>query len=916
MTRPIVVRADTLDLQGQDSPSAKDHSQHNLPAGTGSNQLGPHQAAEIRHVQQERQSEELNLQDAWNQAVDDQNPQSPSQYRAGVEDSAHDDRFHSQHNGTHNHQDGEHTDDEDPDQSEEDDDDMMDRMSSSPSIDDEDIDFDFVYALHTFVATVEGQANATKGDTMVLLDDSNSYWWLVRIVKDSSIGYLPAEHIETPTERLARLNKHRNVDLSQAMLGDNMEKSKNPLKKAMRRRNAKTVQFAAPTYVEASDYEYDTEDEESALLADAYNNASAQGEEGPDTNHAEHRELGDGSDETRSRMSDSSGSDDAKDVKPPIEEPLGSPTLVDSTEAAPLKSRKGTPRNADSFLKDDSAEPRRITLTPNILRDDGSSMSSLEKTRSTSFESVEKVAAPPEKVKDEKKKKEKKQGMLSGLFRSKKKDKKGKSDEDGAGETEKVSGEHSRQNSGQTSPVLDKSMSNPDKRGKLQKTQPAPSNGNMMAAAPAAVAVAPVSFEPATQQTQQHTQSSQARAEEPPTQFFAELEGSQVAYEAPTGQEEQIRDIQSRQSTRSPEAQPQLQQSSSMAALTAITNRMRPNSDEPQMKKQKVKKAKQRVELDDFDALSEEDEDEEEPERLSESPVDINHNTYMHGTEAVHIPMNIEDRDNSTPGQQTPDERASEDDERTSSPSMIDVPTEGNHLDEEAKQRSTTNLSEGTETTDDDPTPVPSGPQSPAGAMFQPWQSGLPHLKHAPTPPPARSAPFPPATKAPQQGEESMQRSVVTPSQAYPRRAPSLSSTASTRPSPSPSPVSATDSAASKGSWSDASLRAWLDGGEGNDIKDMLVVIHDKSNVQPVSRDHPLMQGLWTQERSTCSRMMGELDGLLSGFLGKKQYRSKGGLFSSASKGVTTTAAASGGDANKPISSIGSTTTTPPVVGA
>ncbi|CAK7267306.1 protein phosphatase regulator [Sporothrix epigloea] len=54
----------------------------------------------------------------------------------------------------------------------------------------EDIDFEFVYALHTFMATVEGQANATKGDTMVLLDDSNSYWWLVRVVKDSSIGEL------------------------------------------------------------------------------------------------------------------------------------------------------------------------------------------------------------------------------------------------------------------------------------------------------------------------------------------------------------------------------------------------------------------------------------------------------------------------------------------------------------------------------------------------------------------------------------------------------------------------------------------------------------------------------------------------------------------------------------------------------
>lgn len=42
---------------------------------------------------------------------------------------------------------------------------------------------------------MEGQANAAKGDTMVLLDDSNSYWWLVRVVKDGSIGmYLPQIH--------------------------------------------------------------------------------------------------------------------------------------------------------------------------------------------------------------------------------------------------------------------------------------------------------------------------------------------------------------------------------------------------------------------------------------------------------------------------------------------------------------------------------------------------------------------------------------------------------------------------------------------------------------------------------------------------------------------------------------------------
>lgn len=47
------------------------------------------------------------------------------------------------------------------------------------------------------------------------------------------------------------------------MLGDNAEKSKNPLKKAIRRRNAKTVQWSmTPIYVEASDYDYSSDEDE------------------------------------------------------------------------------------------------------------------------------------------------------------------------------------------------------------------------------------------------------------------------------------------------------------------------------------------------------------------------------------------------------------------------------------------------------------------------------------------------------------------------------------------------------------------------------------------------------------------------------------------------------------------------------
>ncbi|KAJ3229644.1 hypothetical protein HDU78_008910, partial [Chytriomyces hyalinus] len=50
-----------------------------------------------------------------------------------------------------------------------------------------------------------------KGDNLKLLDDTNCYWWLVKCVKMEEIGYIPAENIETPSERLARLNKFRNI---------------------------------------------------------------------------------------------------------------------------------------------------------------------------------------------------------------------------------------------------------------------------------------------------------------------------------------------------------------------------------------------------------------------------------------------------------------------------------------------------------------------------------------------------------------------------------------------------------------------------------------------------------------------------------------------------------------------------------
>ena len=53
-----------------------------------------------------------------------------------------------------------------------------------------------VYAIQTFAGNAEGQVCVLRGDTLQLLDDSNSYWWLVRTIKTGEIGYIPAENIE------------------------------------------------------------------------------------------------------------------------------------------------------------------------------------------------------------------------------------------------------------------------------------------------------------------------------------------------------------------------------------------------------------------------------------------------------------------------------------------------------------------------------------------------------------------------------------------------------------------------------------------------------------------------------------------------------------------------------------------------
>ena len=186
------------------------------------------------------------------------------------------------------------------------------------------------------------------------------------------------------------------------MLTDQEEDRKtnplNPLKKAMRRRNVKTVQFAPPTYVEPSDYgatsdEEEEGGEEATLVGD--DGAESQSQEQARTNIevAAVEPLATRDIQINGRsidMGEQDPRDRAREQATTTETSRSSDELLERTEdGTAAKSRKGTVRNTDSFFKDDGVETRKINLTPSLLRDDSSS------TFSKSSESTVKIKPPP-----------------------------------------------------------------------------------------------------------------------------------------------------------------------------------------------------------------------------------------------------------------------------------------------------------------------------------------------------------------------------------------------------------------------------------------------------------------------------------------------------------------------------------------
>ncbi|KAI1648514.1 uncharacterized protein F4817DRAFT_364382 [Daldinia loculata] len=646
----------------------------------------------------------------------------------------------------------------------------------------EDIDFEFVYALHTFVATVEGQANATKGDTMVLLDDSNSYWWLVRVVKDSSIGYLPAEHIETPTERLARLNKHRNIDLSATMLGDQAEKAKGTAIKTAIRRRKKTVTFTAPTYVDYSDPEFSSDEEEDDSEKELEEQGSQQQKQ------EQKGSTDDVSDDDESAKveplkpkglqkqvkSDSTKTDDKDNTLSPVQN-----NRRDSSDIFDPKgervTRNGTVRNTDSFFKDETIETKKITLTPGLLRDDNEPRISSDSKESLRQRPSLDKELTPDRNKDDKKKrekdkkeKEKKPSAIRSFFSRKDKKKSLDDDDDSFGKRSLDATAEMTEKDMEEAHVADADLSPEKANGpqrntsKLQKNQPRtdPSPTRKPAIAP-----------------------SQAGSERGPM-LASEARSNNVANVPPAT----LRIVESDR-LESPDRSSQKNEKGS--SKSAVTKESKP---------QKVTKAKSRLELDDFDS-PEEDETASQPTRTP--------------PELTQQPPETKQTRPTLPGAY-PD-------------SYISTQTAASELSDQTIK-----------------------PQRPAGEE---------RLSESPVQVSPVMSSNPPALMVDTSSQEGQSSPASSPS-------PELVDTEN-RTHGKQDSVATSTSAATTPTWNDASLRAFFD--SGSDIRDLLVIVYDKNDVTPAGPEHPVIGSLFREQNARLAEITTQLDNMLGDWLARKQ---------------------------------------------
>ena len=270
------------------------------------------------------------------------------------------------------------------------------------------------------------------------------------------------------------------------MLGDQAEKSRNPLRTAMKRRKTKTVAFAQPTYVDYSEIEYSTDEED--LESEYFSQQDAQARQSGSQAASDSEVEDEGAKveplKPRSQQGpngdpqkQSSGGDGANG-RAASGMARNSEEIFDAKSAeGPKKSSDGTVR--DSFFKDDTVETKKITLTPNLLRDDNAPRSSTESKEAKQRPSLDKldkesILGKDDKKKSNKKEKEKKPSAIRSFFSRKGRKDSDATDEEILGKRSMETDGHDREfddDEGQISP--ERAVNSPQRHpSKLQKQQP------------------------------------------------------------------------------------------------------------------------------------------------------------------------------------------------------------------------------------------------------------------------------------------------------------------------------------------------------------------------------------------------------------------------------------------------------------
>lgn len=273
------------------------------------------------------------------------------------------------------------------------------------------------------------------------------------------------------------------------MLCDQAEKSRNPLKTALKRKKAKTVQFAGNTYVDPSDVEYSSEEEELEAEYLAQQQRQQQQQQQQQAAAAAEADVVDETAKVEPLKPRGAQNGKAESKKPDGSGDAASGKALSRTSEeifdtrggdGPKKTSDGTVR--DSFFKDDTVETKKITLTPNLLRDDSATRSSSESAlkQRPSLDKLDKdVFTKDDKKKKDKKDKDKRPSVIRSFFSRKDKKQRGEEDDESIGGKRSMDVDHERDvedDESQTSPERGTSLQrNPSKLQKQQpRTEPSP----------------------------------------------------------------------------------------------------------------------------------------------------------------------------------------------------------------------------------------------------------------------------------------------------------------------------------------------------------------------------------------------------------------------------------------------------------